>query len=136
MGSIMFGKLFGGGKRRILVADDDPSIAGLVSEILGALDFDVTVVHDGQAAVARVRAEKFDLLIMDVHMPKLEGPQALEVIRVLPNGKDLGVIMATSESATGTLSRVYELGIFGYITKPFSAGDLAAKVNAYFERKK
>ena len=96
---------------------------------------DADVVADGQEALNRVKKEKYDLLIMDVHMPRLEGPQALEAIRLIPNGKDLGVIFLTSEKMMSTFTRVFELGAVGFIPKPFPASKLINEVNAFFAAK-
>jgi DNA-binding response OmpR family regulator len=132
----MWDRLFGGSKRKILIADDDPLVASLVTDVLGTQGYNVRSVGDGQEAVNLLRREKFDLVILDVHMPRLEGPQVLEVIRLMPGGKDQGVIMLTSEGNMSTLIRTCELGIIAYMPKPFSAAKLIEKVNGYFVNKK
>ncbi|MDD5656301.1 MAG: response regulator [Elusimicrobia bacterium] len=131
----MLGKLFGMGKPRILVADDEESVRSLVCDLLYAQGYKVESVVDGQEAVKRFKDKKFDLIVLDVHMPRLEGPQALEVIRMMPGGKDVGVIMLTSESSMGTFMQAFELGAITYIAKPFSPAKLLAQVEAYFAKK-
>jgi len=128
----MLDRLFGKVKRKILIADDDPTIRSLVTDIMGAQGYHVESVEDGQEAVKLLGQEKFDLVIMDVHMPRMEGPQALEVIRRTPGCEKVGVIMLTSEGAMETLLNACDLGIVAYMAKPFSAAKLIEKVNGYF----
>ena len=132
----MLDRLFSWGKPKILVADDEECIRSLVADVLSAQGYRVESVEDGQEAVNRLRQEKFDLLIMDVHMPRLEGPQALEVIRHMPNCKGLGIIMLTAESSMDTFIHAFEQGVFAYLPKPFAPAKVIEKVQAYFEKKK
>jgi CheY-like chemotaxis protein len=132
----MFGNLFGRGKPKILVADDDEIVLSLVVELLSGQGYEVESVFDGLQAVNRLKKERFDLLIMDVHMPNMDGPQALDVIRLMPNAKDLGVIMLTSEGSMETFMHAFEKGAFAYLPKPFSPAKLIEKVQAFFEKKK
>lgn len=132
----MLKRLFGKGKPRILVADDDYMVLSLIADILKTQGYEVDTVGDGQEAVRRLSEKKYDLVILDVHMPRMDGTQVLEVIRLMPGGQDLGVLMLTSDNMTGTLIRSYELGVVNYMPKPFSAGQLIEKVKAYLKNKK
>jgi len=132
----MLDRLFGKAKPRILIADDDLDVRSLVTEALDSQGYKVVSVSDGEEAVNLLRREKFDLVILDVHMPRLEGPKVLEVIRQMPATKDLGVIMLTSEVIMGTIMDVCQLGIFAYIPKPFTIAKLIEKVNAYCNKMK
>ena len=123
-------------KPRILLADDDPSVRSLVADVLATQDYDVVAAEDGVEALALFQKGKYDLLILDVHMPRLEGPQLLEAIRALPGGKDQAVMMLTSEKLTGTINKVFELNAVDYMFKPFGVKDLLVKVNGYFAAKK
>ena len=114
----MLDRLFGPKKLRILSADDNPQVRALVKEVLSLEGYLVDSVEDGQEAIDRLRKQSYDLVILDVHMPKLEGPQVLELIRLMPNCKDVGVIMLTSEAVTTTFTHAYELGVVNYIMKP------------------
>ena len=128
----MLDRLFGKAKRRILIADDDPAIRSLVTDILGTQGYQVESVGDGQEAIKLLSREKFDLAILDVHMPRLEGPQALEVIRRTPGCEKLGVIILSLEGTMDTLLNACNQGIAAYIAKPFTPAVLIEKVNAYF----
>src|SRR6202020_2388717 len=76
-------------KASILVAEDQADVAGLVSDILTAEGYQVECVGDGAEALKRLKKKRFDLLILDVHMPNMGGPEALELIRRAPGGADL-----------------------------------------------
>jgi len=132
----MLDRLFGPKKLRILSADDNPQVRALVKEVLSLEGYLVDSVEDGQEAIDRLRKQSYDLVILDVHMPKLEGPQVLELIRLMPNCKDVGVIMLTSEAVTTTFTHAYELGVVNYIMKPFSAAKLLETVKTYLDTKK
>lgn len=121
-------------KRRILIADDDEHVRDLVSDVLGTQDYDVEGVVDGHEAIERLKAGKFDLVILDVHMPKVEGPQVLETLRLMPGGRDQGVIMLSSESSMETFTHVCEQNVFTYLPKPFSPTKLVETVRAYFDK--
>lgn len=131
----MFESFFGKPKPLILSADDNDDIRSLIVDVLAA-DYRVVSVKDGQEAVAELRRRSFDLVILDVHMPRVEGPQVLEFIRSMPKGRDVGVIMLTSERATATFARAHELGVHSYIDKPFSPARLIEAVSGYFAGKK
>ncbi|MFA6004529.1 MAG: response regulator [Elusimicrobiota bacterium] len=132
----MFDRLFGKKQTRILVADDDYMVRSLVSDVLKTQGYEVDTVEDGLEAINSVRKNPYDLVILDVHMPRMEGTEALEVIRLMPEGKKLGVIMLTSDNLAGTLIKSYELGAISYMPKPFSSAQLIGKVRAYLENKK
>lgn len=119
----------GGGRPRILVVDDEPSIRELLMKTLALAEYDVDVSPDGPAALERMRRERYDLLIADLKMPGLDG---LTVIREARRYKsDLPVIIITGYSTESTAIEAANLGVSGYLTKPFRARqvlDAAARV--------
>ena len=131
----MFDKLFGRGKPRILVADDDEALCSLLDNLLSGQGYKVEIASDGLKAVNRLKNEKFDLLILDVHMPRMGGPQALEFIRLMPNCKDLGIIIMTVEGSMLTFINVFENGATDFLPKPFSPAQVIDKVRAFFDKK-
>jgi signal transduction histidine kinase/CheY-like chemotaxis protein len=114
---------------RILLADDNPDLREYVARVL-SVSHDVVGVADGVAALAAVRRESFDLLITDVMMPRMDGFALLAAIRGDARLRTLPVVMlsarAGEESAVEGLNR----GADDYLTKPFSANELLARVNA------
>jgi DNA-binding response OmpR family regulator len=119
------------GARRILIADDEPDLRAMLTAYLTAEGFETTAAVDGSQALERVRAERPDLIILDVGMPGIDG---LEVLRRVRAESDVPVIMLTARSEE--VDRVVGLtvGADDYVTKPFSPRELAARIKAVLRR--
>ncbi|MBI4057276.1 MAG: response regulator [Elusimicrobia bacterium] len=128
--------LFDRKSKRILVADDNPDVCRVVRDILEIQGYQVSFAVDGLDVLEQIKKQKCDLLILDVHMPRMNGIEVLRVLRVSPEYKQLGVIMITSENMTGTINEAFELNAKEYILKPFSPQDLLSKVQKYFGSQK
>ena len=115
--------------RRVLVVDDEPTIAASVAARLRAEGYAVRVVHDGPAAVAA--APEHDLVVLDVMLPGLDG---LEVCRRIQAQRPVPVLMLTARDAETDLLVGLAVGADDYLTKPFSLRELAARVHALFRR--
>ena len=112
----------------ILVVDDDPMNCELVKLRLAKLCFSITSAQDGMEALAWVQIQKFDLILMDIQMPGLDGVQATRQIRQLSNGFDVP-ILATSASPTAQERALYlDAGMTGFVCKPFVATELLEAV--------
>ncbi len=116
---------------RILVADDDRDIARLIADSLGDEGLEVTVVHDGSAALAAVQANAFDLLILDIMMPGADGLQVCARIRETFTGT---ILFVTARNRTLDTLLGLEIGGDDYITKPFVVEELVARVKAHLRR--
>ncbi len=118
--------------RKILVVEDNPDIAKLVSLHLKDLDCEVALAADGLRGLDEARARRYDLIILDLMLPGMEG---LEVCRRLRGETDYTpILMLTAK--TSEVDRVVglEIGADDYLTKPFSIGELIARVKAIFRR--
>jgi DNA-binding response OmpR family regulator len=117
---------------RILLADDEPDILAPVGYALRADGFDVDTASDGEEALAAARGRDYDLLVLDVMMPKLQGT---EVCRRLRAESIVPIIMLTARDSE--LDRVLglELGADDYVTKPFSTRELASRIRAVLRRR-
>ncbi|MEV0248675.1 response regulator transcription factor [Nocardia sp. NPDC050712] len=117
--------------RRILVVDDEVTIAESVAARLRAEGFTVEIAHDGPAAVAAVAAREPDLVVLDVMLPGFDG---LEVCRRIQAGRSLPVLMLTAR--TDETDQLIGLGVGAddYLTKPFSMRVLVARVHALLRR--
>jgi two-component system response regulator VicR len=118
-------------RRTILIVDDDHSLVQLVGGILRKEGFDILTAFDGLEGLQKAREEQPDLVILDLVMPKLNGFQALEQLRMSSN---VPVIILTTECAVTTSRNALALGADDYIRKPFSARELAARVRAKLRR--
>ena len=119
---------------RILVADDDVDIRELVEFKLTTLGHDVVAVADGAAAVEACRAERPDLVVLDVMMPGVSGLDAIRSIRADPALADLPVILLTARAQESDVETGFDSGADDYITKPFSPRELASRVQALLSR--
>ncbi|MEW5835290.1 MAG: response regulator transcription factor [Pseudomonadota bacterium] len=119
--------------QRILIVDDDRALAGLLAEYLQREGFAVDVVHDGEAALARLRdgAQRPDLLILDVMMPGRDG---LETLRELRLQQRLPVIMLSARGEPVDRVIGLELGADDYLSKPCLPRELLARVRAQLRR--
>ncbi|MDO8472936.1 MAG: response regulator [Dehalococcoidia bacterium] len=106
-------------KSRILLADDDPKLRTLVQLSLGN-HFTILEASDGQEALDVARAQRPDLILLDVTMPVLNGLDVCKEIKQDPATRDIIVVMLTAKNSPDEVSRAIELGADDYITKPFS----------------
>lgn len=111
---------------RILIAEDEPRIARFVERGLKANGFSPTVVVDGIAALDLASGEDFDLLILDVGLPRMDGFQVLRALRDM--GKTIPVVMVTARSGVEDTVQGLELGATDYIPKPFRFEELLARI--------
>ncbi|RJQ80415.1 DNA-binding response regulator [Pseudonocardiaceae bacterium YIM PH 21723] len=117
---------------QVLVADDDSKQAELVRLYLEREGHQVTVVHDGRAALEHARAGRPDLLVLDVMMPKVDGLDVCRVLRAEDNR--VPVLMLTARSTEDDLLLGLDLGADDYLTKPYSPRELMARVRALLRR--
>jgi excisionase family DNA binding protein len=107
----------GAARPRVLVVDDEASIRDLLAKTLALAEYDVDVAPDGRSALERMRMYPYDLLIADLKMPGMDG---LTVIREAKRYKaDLPVIIITGYSTESSAIEAVNLGVAGYLTKPF-----------------
>ncbi|MFL5807257.1 MAG: response regulator [Roseiflexaceae bacterium] len=120
-----------GAPRRILVADDDPSIATLIQVTLKDPRYEIVAVQNGLEALKAFETGPFDVVILDVMMPYVDGFEACERIR---ERSDVPIIILTSRDGTDDVVHGFELGADDYITKPFKTAELIARVEAILRR--
>lgn len=118
--------------RRILVVEDDRDIARLLSLHLSELARQVDVYHDGLSAMTRLQEGRYDLVILDLTLPGLDGLSVCERIRQQPHYTSILMLTARSSEADRVLG--LELGADDYLVKPFSLRELLARVKATFRR--
>ena len=119
---------------RILVADDDVDIARFVELNLSLEGFEVEVVHDGESALAAVRRELPDLLLLDVMMPRLDGVEVLRQLRADAATAVLPVVLLTAKSMPADKVVGLTAGADDYIVKPFDTLELLARVQTTLRR--
>ncbi len=117
--------------RRILIADDDVSITTLIEKALEDPRYEVVTVKDGLEAIEAFEAGQFDVVILDVMMPYVDGFQACRHIR---ERSDIPIIILTARGGTEDVVHGFELGADDYITKPFKVAEMIARVEAILRR--
>jgi two-component system response regulator RegX3 len=117
---------------RVLIADDEPDIVTPVSYALRAEGFEVESVGDGEAALEQALRGGYDVVVLDVMMPKLTGT---EVCKRLRAQSIVPIIMLTAKDAEVDRILGLELGADDYVTKPFSARELASRIRAVLRRR-
>jgi two-component system response regulator MtrA len=117
--------------RRILIADDDPSIATLIQVTLKDPRYELVAVNNGLEALKAFETSEFDVIILDVMMPYVDGFEACERIR---ENSDVPIVILTSRDGTDDIIHGFELGADDYITKPFKTAELMARVEAILRR--
>ena len=114
-------------KKRVLIVDDDVRQRQLVREMLKG-KYDVSMANGGPQAIAVLSAQDCDLVLLDYEMPIVSGPQVMEMIRSLPQGKDLPVVFLTGKNDEASIRSVMELHPAGYLLKSVSEAELLKKV--------
>jgi len=117
---------------RILVVEDEPSLALSLQEDLSIEGYDVDVARDGETALQRALADRFDLIVLDVMLPRKDG---FEVCRQLRReGAKVPILMLTAKTQESDKVLGLEIGADDYVTKPFSGRELRARIKALLRR--
>jgi DNA-binding response OmpR family regulator len=116
---------------RVLIVDDQPDIVRLVRDYLERGGFQVVTAGDGDEALRTAHQTRPDLVVLDLSLPRLDG---LDVARALRRDGDVPIIMLTARTEESDRVAGLELGADDYVTKPFSARELVARVRAVLRR--
>ena len=113
----------------VLIAEDNKINQKFITALLGKTGYRLSVVENGLQAVEAVRREDFDVILMDVQMPELDGEQATKQIRALPSPKcDVLIIALTAHAMSGARQKSLDAGMDDYISKPINSAALLAKL--------
>ena len=117
----------------ILIVDDEDIVLRSCQRILRGDDYGIDVASDGFKALAMIAENDYDVLVLDIMMPKMDGIEVLR--RVKESHPDIEVLMVTGLSEIGTAVKAMKLGAFDYLPKPFEPDDLKQAVARAFERR-
>jgi len=116
---------------RILVVDDEPQIRRVMRTTLAAHGYEVADARSGEQALEEIRAEKYDLVLLDVNMPGMGGVEACRAIR---RDSEAAIIMLTVRNTEEDKVEALDAGADDYVTKPFSTPELLARIRAALRR--
>ena len=116
---------------KVLIADDNKQIVSILSEYCKKNNFTVSTVFDGEEALKEIEKNKFDIVLMDVMMPKKDG---FDVCRETRKFSNVPIIMITARGEDYEKIMGLEIGADDYIVKPFSPGEIIARINAILRR--
>ena len=117
--------------KKILIVDDEDGIREVIKEYAEFSGYEAEEAADGMSAIGMVKLNDYDLIIMDIMMPKLDGFSAVKEIQKI---KDIPIIMLSARGEEYDKLFGFELGIDDYVVKPFSPKELMARVNAVLSR--
>ena len=118
-------------RRKILIIEDEPSIAELEKDYLELSDFEVEIEGRGDSGLARALNEDFDIILLDLMLPDLNG---FEICKKIREEKDIPILMISAKKDDIDKIRGLGFGADDYITKPFSPSEMVARVKAHLAR--
>jgi two-component system KDP operon response regulator KdpE len=116
---------------RILIVDDEPNILGTVAPLLRARGYEVFTAMDGRSAMAAVDRDKPDLIVLDLGLPDIDGVDLCRNIREVVGAP---IVVLSARGAEGDKVRALDVGADDYVTKPFGAEELLARIRAALRR--
>ena len=116
---------------RILIVDDEPKIRRALRTSLVLQGFEVGDARSGDEALEELRAEKYDLVLLDIKMP---GESGLETCRIIRSSAEIPIVVLTVKNAESDKVQALEAGADDYVTKPFSMEELTARIRAHLRR--
>lgn len=119
--------------KRILVVDDKASSRELVRTVLASQGYEISEAADGREALERIEAEKPDLVLLDLHMPSLDGYGVVSQLRADPRFSKMPIIALTASAMSGDREKALAAGFTSYIAKPVSLSHLKSEVSHLIE---
>jgi two-component system, sensor histidine kinase and response regulator len=116
---------------RVLVAEDNPVNQEVAASMLRKRGHEIDVANNGREAVAAAAQSRYDVILMDVQMPEMDGFEATHAIRATEQGRTIPIIALTAHALSGERERCLAQGMSGYLTKPFKAHELFATVEGW-----
>ncbi|MEM7181435.1 MAG: fused response regulator/phosphatase [Spirochaetota bacterium] len=117
----------------ILIVDDNPENIKVVGSILGRHKMDISFALDGETALKMLPQSSFDLILLDIVLPGMDGFSVCEQIKAMPNFYEIPIIFLTARTEIDSLSKGFEIGGVDYVTKPFHEKELVARVKTHIE---
>ena len=114
--------------KEILIVDDEPSIVVPIQFLMEQQGYNVLVAENGESALDIIYKYKPDLILLDIMLPRIDGYEVCEIVRLDPRYRDIKIIFITAKGREVEIAKGLALGADAYITKPFSNIELVSKV--------
>jgi DNA-binding response OmpR family regulator len=114
--------------KEILIVDDEPSIVVPIQFLMEQQGYIVMVAENGESALDIIYKYKPDLILLDIMLPRIDGYEVCEIVRLDPRYRDIKIIFLTAKGREVEIAKGLALGADAYITKPFSNTELVSKV--------
>lgn len=121
-------------RARILVADDDVTLVRILETVLHGDGYDVDPAYDGKDAIAKATAKEYDLVLMDIQMPQLDGLSACRQLRAMERYRETPLIVLTARTRQDDMNEAFAAGFTDYIRKPFALPQVRARVRSWLAR--
>ncbi|MBU1206696.1 MAG: response regulator transcription factor [Proteobacteria bacterium] len=120
--------------KKIFIIEDEKDIRDLLEYYLKREGYEVQSAKDGDLGLQRIRKERFDLILLDLMLPQMDGLEVCRIIRSSPQTANLPIVMLTAKGEEADRIVGLEIGADDYITKPFSPREVVARIKALFRR--
>ncbi|QTA79008.1 Two component system response regulator/histidine kinase [Desulfonema limicola] len=120
-------------KYKILIVDDVPKNIQVVASILQNQGYSMAFAQDGHTALEQVGSNAFDLILLDIMMPGMDGFEVCRQLRKKPGNKDVPVLFLTAKTETESIVNGFEAGAMDYVIKPVNEAELLARVKTHLE---
>jgi diguanylate cyclase (GGDEF)-like protein len=118
---------------KLLIVDDVSKNIQVAANILQKNGYQMAFAQDGQTALAQTEANRFDLVLLDIMMPQMDGYEVCRRIKQNPANREMPIIFLTAKDDSESIVKGFELGAVDYLTKPFSGAELQARVRTHLE---
>ena len=120
---------------KVLIVEDNPINQLLVIKVLENQGYEITVAGNGRIALEEYEKQSFDIILMDLQMPELDGYETTRIIRKMPGDKgEIPIVAMTAHTIKGELEKCVSIGMNDYISKPFYASELYQKIEMIVEK--
>jgi two-component system, sensor histidine kinase and response regulator len=123
-------------KFRILIVDDVPKNIQVAANILQQEGYQMAFAQNGKAAISQIQSNRFDLILLDIMMPGMDGFEVCRQLRENPETRNIPIIFLTAKTDTESILKGFEVGAVDYVTKPFNGSELSARVRTHLALKR
>ena len=117
--------------KKILIVEDNPMNMELIMDLLELYGYDVTKAEDGMKALEHLAVKKFDIILLDMQLPKMDGLEVLDRIKKNPATADIPVIAVTAHAMKGSEEHFMEMGCVDYVSKPIDIHKFRSLIDKY-----